>query len=289
MGFIAFLGVVALALGIAGFLLGPNILRFVFHTERRTEPVVIVNLLDFADPTQQAVYRRTFERPAMLLIDALGGRGIWTARADRVVSGDVFDGWPMLELVSYPSRSAFIELVTSSDYRALHGARAKTLKRSALFSATPGAGYDATVNVQGTQAQAVRLLAGAHGDSIDRYDAKWLGEDASMLAQHGGKLIWRASLNPLVADAPQQFDAMLIYGFSDAAHRMAWVRDTERETLQTLQRRLFQRDVLLLADTMTDTMIGGQPSGDGPQRQDAAPDASPAISSPSGEAPANGP
>ena len=48
-GFLAFLVVLSLLLGLVAYLLGPNVLAFIFHAERRTEPVVIVNLLDFAD------------------------------------------------------------------------------------------------------------------------------------------------------------------------------------------------------------------------------------------------
>jgi uncharacterized protein (DUF1330 family) len=244
-GFLAFLAVLLFGLGVAAYLLGPNVLAFVFHAERRTEPVVIIDLLDFADAEHQRAYQQGFERPASALVAAVGGHEIWRADAHDVVRGQVLDGWPMLELVGYPSRSAVIELVTSSDYRTLLDARDASVKRSAVLSARPEADFD----TQGTQAQAVRFLAGAHDDSIDSYETKWLSQDEAMLERHAGKLIWRARLNPLVADAEQRFDEILIYGFSDAEHRDDWVSDAERETLQTLQRRLFRRDVLVLAIT----------------------------------------
>ena len=98
----------------------------------------------------------------------------------------------------------------------------------------------------------MRLLIGAHDDSIDAYDAKWLAEDDQLLARHEGKLIWRARLNPLVAEPEQRFGAMLVYGFVDAAHRSEWATDAERETLQTLQRRLFRRDVIVASVTRVD-------------------------------------
>jgi uncharacterized protein (DUF1330 family) len=247
-GFLAFLTVIVFGLGVAAYLLGPNVLAFVFHGDRRTEPVVIVNLVDFADAEHAESYRTQFERPAAALISALGGREIWQASARDVVRGGVLDGWSALQLVAYPSRSAFIELVTSSDYRALLDARRDALKRGAILSATPTSDFD----LQGTQVQAVRLLAGAHNDSIATYDRKWLGDDEKVLGRHAGKLIWRARLNPLVADLEQRFDEMLVYGFTDAAQRDDWAADAERETLQTLQRRLFKRDVIVLSDTRVD-------------------------------------
>lgn len=246
-GFLAFLAVLLSGFGVAVYLLGPNVLAFVFHPERRTEPVVIVSLLDFVDEQGEAAYRQDIERPAAALIKTLGGHSIWKAHTGDVVRGQVLDSWSALELVGYPSRSAFIELVTSSDYRTLLDARAQLLKRSAVLAATPAIDFDA----QGTQAQAVRFLRGAHDDSIAVYESKWLAEDEKLLAEHEGKLIWRARLNPLVTDPEQRFGEMLIYGFSDAQHRDDWAADAERETLQTLQRRLFKRDVLVLANAQS--------------------------------------
>ncbi len=273
-GFLGFLAVILLGLGVVGYVLGPNVLAFVFHAERRTEPVVIVNLLDFVDAEHAETYRQQFERPAAALTGALGGREVWKASANGVIRGGVLDGWSSLQLVGYPSRATFIELVTSSDYRALLDARRDAMKRSAVLAATPVSDFD----LQGTRAQAVRFLAGAHDDSIDTYDAKWLGEDEQVLLRHGGQLIWRARLNPLVAEPEQNFGEMLVYGFADAAHRDDWASDAERETLQTLQRRLFRRDVIVLSDTQVEPdplpIAPHNDAATGQSDVDAAPDVS---------------
>ncbi len=278
-GFLAFLTVLVLGFGVVAYLLGPNVLAFVFHAERRTEPVVIVNLLDFADAEHADAYRTQFERPAAALISALGGKELWQASASDVIHGGVLDGWSSLQLVLYPSRSTFIELVTSSDYRALLDARRDALKRDAVLSATPALDFD----LQGTEAQAVRFFVGAHDDSIDAYDTKWLAEDDKLLERHSGKLIWRARLNPLVAEPEQRFGAMLVYGFTDAAHRDEWARDAQRETLQTLQRRLFRRDVVVASLTRVDpdAMPVASPVESPAEAQPASqPDAEPAAESP---------
>jgi len=247
-GFLAFLGVLLVGFGVAAYVLGPNMLAFVFHGDRRTEPVVIVNLVDFADGDHAAAYTRDYETPAVALIAALGGKELWKASANDVVRGQLHDAWSALDLVAYPSRAAFIELVTSSDYRALLGPRDAAVARTAMFDATPIEPSQNAFDPLATQAQALRFLKGAHDDSIAVYDAKWLAEDAKMLERHGGALLWRARLKPLSAEPEQRFDELLIYGFGDAEQRDAWVGDAERETLQTLQRRLFRRDVLVLAD-----------------------------------------
>ena len=63
-GFLGFLAVLLLGFGVAAYVLGPNVLAFIFHAERRTEPVVIVNLLDFADAQHAQAYRAEFRAPA---------------------------------------------------------------------------------------------------------------------------------------------------------------------------------------------------------------------------------
>jgi len=247
-GFLLFLAVILLGLAAAAYVLGPNVLAFVFHTERRTEPVVIVNLLQFVDAQHEERYRAEYVRPAATITQALGGRVVWTARADQILRGRALDAWSSMELVGYPSRAAFIELVTSSDYRALLRARTQAVERSAMFAGTSSTLFD----VQGTRAQVVRFLTAARDDSIDTFDSQWLDQEEALLARHDGRLLWRARLNPLVADDEQSFDTMLVYGFADAENRAAWANDSERETLQTLQRRLFRRDVLVLAETAQD-------------------------------------
>lgn len=242
-GFLMFLTVVVGGLAAVGYVLGPNVLAFVFHEDRRTAPVVMVNFLEFADADAEQRYRSEFGNPARGMIEALGGHRVWSARANDVVSGLMLDGFSWLELIEYPSRAAVIELVTSSDYRALRGARASALKRSALFAATQAMPF----TDDGASAYAVRLLAGVDRDAIASYRAQATKEDDALLARHQGQLVWRADVDPLVVAGDQRFEAMLIYGFPDVDRRDAWVNDPARATLQTLQRRLFRRDVLLLA------------------------------------------
>ena len=129
-----------------------------------------------------------------------------------VVSGLTRDGWSWLELVEYPSRAAVIELVTSSDYRALRGPPAMPrwsaprclLQRRRHRSQTTGA-----------NAYAVRLLVGARGDSLATYAAEWSNQDDVVLARHHGTIVWRARVDPIVVDSNQRFNAMFVYGFPD--------------------------------------------------------------------------
>jgi hypothetical protein len=142
---------------------------------------------------------------------------------------------------------AVVDLVTSADYRALRGQREAALARFAVLAATP----EMPFTDLGLGAYAVRFLTVSDGAAMAAYDAQWAVEDAAMLARHRGRLVWRASLNPLVAEPAQHFDAMLIYGFVESAGCTGWADDPARATLQTMQRRLFSRDVVLLTQTRT--------------------------------------
>ena len=104
-GFLLFLGVVVLGLAVAAFVLGPNWLSFVFHAEQRTEPVVIVELLEFGDAQRELAYQTQFEQPAAAMIHALGGERLWRASVGEVVAGEASDGWSILGLVRYPRAS----------------------------------------------------------------------------------------------------------------------------------------------------------------------------------------
>ena len=52
------------------------------------------------------------------MVEARGGRVIWTGRPEHVLIGDTSaDAWDLVALVSYPSRAAFIDMVTSPSTR----------------------------------------------------------------------------------------------------------------------------------------------------------------------------
>jgi uncharacterized protein (DUF1330 family) len=244
LGFLVFLGVVVIGLGVTGYLLGPNVLAFIFHTDRRSAPVVLVDLVDFRDAAAEQDYRHHYRHRAWQLIEAAGGRRLWSGHPSAVAYGRPSDGWSWLELVEYPSRSSVIELVTSSDYRALHAARDAATSRVALLAASPLQPFPSSAG----SVCAVRFVSFAGPDSLAAYDATWAPDEAAELARFGGTLVWHATLNPLSAGPEQRYDAMWIYGFVDAASRAAWLDDPRRATRQMLERHLFRRDVVLLVE-----------------------------------------
>jgi uncharacterized protein (DUF1330 family) len=123
------------------------------HGERDGE-VVMINLLHFAkgdsrkaetgaadsDEAQSsgaAEYRR-YSDDVVKMVEDRGGRVLWTGRPEHVLIGDGdTDGWDLVALVSYPSRSAFIDMVTSPSYERAHTHRERGLDRTVLLACEP--------------------------------------------------------------------------------------------------------------------------------------------------------
>ena len=119
------------------------------HGTREGE-VVMLNLLHFARPeegdtsTQPAdgstgahAYR-DYSDQVVRMVEARGGRVIWTGRPEHVLIGDTSeDAWDLVALVSYPSRAAFIDMVTSPKYEEAHTHRARGLDRTVLLACEP--------------------------------------------------------------------------------------------------------------------------------------------------------
>ena len=116
----------------------------------RDGEVVMINLLHFARPevatqapedpspsTGAAAYR-DYSEQVVKMVEARGGRVLWTGRPEHVLIGDSErDAWDLVALVSYPSRSAFIEMVTSPAYETAHEHRERGLDRTVLLACEP--------------------------------------------------------------------------------------------------------------------------------------------------------
>lgn len=108
-------------------------------------PVVMLNLLKFADRAsgeaaeEGMTGRDSFGRygdGVRKLLEATGGRILWQGRADSVVIGGDDDEWDAVILVEYPSRKAFLEMTSSSEYREVGKSRTSALADSRLIAMT---------------------------------------------------------------------------------------------------------------------------------------------------------
>ena len=128
------------------------------HGTREGE-VVMINLLHFARPDDAApppdastdvgtdtdtessggagAYRE-YSDQVVKMVESRGGKVIWTGRPENVLIGDSkADDWDLVALVSYPSRAAFIDMVTSPKYEEAHTHRERGLDRTVLLACEP--------------------------------------------------------------------------------------------------------------------------------------------------------
>ncbi len=110
--------------------------------------MVMINLLHFdrsggpdsgvsGESSGQDAYR-DYSAQVIKMVEARGGKLIWTGRPEQVLIGDTdADAWDMVALVSYPSRAAFIDMVTSPSYGEAHADRERGLDRTVLLACEP--------------------------------------------------------------------------------------------------------------------------------------------------------
>jgi uncharacterized protein (DUF1330 family) len=110
-------------------------------------PVVMLNLLKFkaradragpgaAATTGVEAYGR-YGETAVQMVEARGGKVLWAGHADQILIGDPTEDWDQVILVQYPSRAAFIDMVSQPQYREAHAHRESGLERSVLVACTP--------------------------------------------------------------------------------------------------------------------------------------------------------
>ena len=105
-------------------------------------PVVMLNLLKFkekadgASGTGASEYGK-YSDTALQMVEARGGKVLWMGRVDQTLIGDIDEAWDSVALVEYPSRKAFIEMVTTPEYEQAHEHRESGLERTVLLACTP--------------------------------------------------------------------------------------------------------------------------------------------------------
>jgi len=105
-------------------------------------PVVMVNLVKFharsldGDGSGWDAYQR-YSQAVMPLIKARGGDVIWAGKAEGLAYGSLEGGgFDYVVLVSYPSRAAFLDMVTSKDYAAANPHRENGVAHHVIIAAT---------------------------------------------------------------------------------------------------------------------------------------------------------
>ncbi|HEY8216468.1 MAG TPA: DUF1330 domain-containing protein [Acidimicrobiia bacterium] len=105
-------------------------------------PVVMLNLLkykaraDTGTATGEDEYR-SYGDAAVAMIEERGGSVIWAGRADQILIGDPSEDWDHVLLVQYPSRAAFLDMVSQPAYQDAHRHREAGLERTVVVACTP--------------------------------------------------------------------------------------------------------------------------------------------------------
>ena len=97
-------------------------------------PVVMLNLLKYRGSEGAEAYGRYMAAVAPLLA-ARGARVLYMGRAAERLVGD--EAWDTILIVYYPSRQAFLAMIASPEYQAIHRHREHGLERTVLYATTP--------------------------------------------------------------------------------------------------------------------------------------------------------
>ena len=96
--------------------------------------VVMINLLRFNKPDGLERYER-YAREVQPHLERVGGTPIYWGSADGMVIGEGAEPWwDAILVVRYPTRQAFMDMVTGDGYAEVHEHRAAALERAELIA-----------------------------------------------------------------------------------------------------------------------------------------------------------
>lgn len=101
-----------------------------------TDPgkVVMLNLLKFKPAGGAASYGE-YIRHVTPILKRIGAKVVFAGPVTTTVIGE--QSWDSILLVEYPSRKAFVDMVTSAEYQAIHHFREQALERGELHAVAP--------------------------------------------------------------------------------------------------------------------------------------------------------
>jgi uncharacterized protein (DUF1330 family) len=108
----------------------PNEQAMTAFASRAAEgPVYMLNLLEFL-PDGGAERYAEYGVAVAPLLERAGGQAIFAGRPSEHLIGD--GSWDMVLVVSYPTRQAFLDMVSSPEYQEIEHLRTESLRRSEL-------------------------------------------------------------------------------------------------------------------------------------------------------------
>jgi uncharacterized protein (DUF1330 family) len=101
----------------------------VFAGRASEGPVYMLNLLEFA-PDGGAERYAEYGAAVAPLFERAGGQAIFAGRPAEHLIGE--GSWDMVLVVSYPTRQAFLDMVSSAEYQEIEHLRSESLVRAEL-------------------------------------------------------------------------------------------------------------------------------------------------------------
>ncbi len=225
-GFLAFL-LVLVVVGLLGtWIVGPNLVSLAIDEERRNAPYYLLN---FESGEHAIEYRSSYRSDLAELVVSDGGQLLWQALTIQVAQGRVQDEWQHVQLFEFPRGGDFVEMFTSSRYRAIVDAHPAVSRMLLGTSMPPDA-------LAGERATVLSLLTvDSEKDSMQAMIRHLLGN----LASYDGTLIWDGEVEDLEDQWP--WNRVLMLAFPTLERAESWLRDpttvTERALLATTARR----------------------------------------------------
>jgi uncharacterized protein (DUF1330 family) len=100
------------------------------------QPVAMINLLRFNQPDGVEHYQR-YAREVQAHLERVGATAIYAGTAETFVIGESLrPWWEAIIVVRYPTRRAFVDMVTGEGYAEVHEHRAAALERAELIATT---------------------------------------------------------------------------------------------------------------------------------------------------------
>lgn len=112
--------------------------KFMQHPDE--QPVVMINLLKFKNKTEDGVegaeLYKCYKQKAAELLKQVGGKLLWLGKADQYIIGGDNDKWDEVLLVQYPSRAAFLKMISLPEFEEVQKDRKASLKSTVLIAST---------------------------------------------------------------------------------------------------------------------------------------------------------
>jgi len=232
-GFLVFLLVLIVAGAIGAWYLGPNLVSLAFDEQRRDAPYYLLN---FTTGEAADEYPSTYRAGLAELVVNDGGTLLWQARVAQVTEGRMEDEWQNVQLFEFPRGGDCVEMLTSSNYRALVKAHAGVTRMMLGTSTAPD-------GLAGDQATVFSLMTVDPGQQAGNSANGLLGN----LAAYEGVLIWQSDVAELEDRWP--WNRVLLLSFPTAAQAESWLRDPATVTERALAATAARRRVTLVLDS----------------------------------------